>query len=317
MSAALERRCRRLLAAYPRSWREQHGEALLGTLLDAAEAEGRDRPGLDVGADLVVRGAAVRVDRVVLRGVRDGIASSALALGVALAATYFVLHAWAPFGQGRDVFRESLHFGPSMNPGVIPCGLWAVALLLTLAGRSGPARSVLLGTVPVALLLPVLGAARPEWDGPSTTNLVVLGVTAVLAAVGSPRRLGRLGVACLGWTAGLVGLYAYADVLTSIGDRVLWARIATPANVGLATVPVVLLAVVLVLLRRSATAVVVLATLVPWLAGASVTVVTGSPDQVSLFVTTTLVAAALGVVALRRLPEEGPRRRSWRAPRAA
>lgn len=41
---SLERRYRSLLRWYPRAWRSSHGEVLLGTLLDAAEAEDRTFP---------------------------------------------------------------------------------------------------------------------------------------------------------------------------------------------------------------------------------------------------------------------------------
>lgn len=40
----LEARYRRLLRWYPRIWRAAHGDVLIGTAMDAAEAEGRSRP---------------------------------------------------------------------------------------------------------------------------------------------------------------------------------------------------------------------------------------------------------------------------------
>jgi hypothetical protein len=51
-NARLERRYRRLLGLYPRSYREQHGEDMLGVLMkDSDEGKGRTR--LAVALDLV------------------------------------------------------------------------------------------------------------------------------------------------------------------------------------------------------------------------------------------------------------------------
>jgi hypothetical protein len=50
--ARLERRYRRLLALYPRSYREQHGEDLLGVLM-AGAAGRRDHPGFMERLDLL------------------------------------------------------------------------------------------------------------------------------------------------------------------------------------------------------------------------------------------------------------------------
>lgn len=53
---------RRLLGLYPRTWREAHGDALLGVMLDAAEAEGRDRPSLAERGSAATHGLGARLD---------------------------------------------------------------------------------------------------------------------------------------------------------------------------------------------------------------------------------------------------------------
>lgn len=58
--AAYERRCRQLLRAYPRHYRERRGSELLGTLLDAARP-GCRRPTMRDGWDLVRGGLATRL----------------------------------------------------------------------------------------------------------------------------------------------------------------------------------------------------------------------------------------------------------------
>jgi hypothetical protein len=59
-SAGLERRYRRLLAAYPTEHRHVHGEEMIGVLL-AAAGPGRDRGGLAQAIDLVRGGIRIRL----------------------------------------------------------------------------------------------------------------------------------------------------------------------------------------------------------------------------------------------------------------
>ena len=56
----LERGYRRLLACYPRRFRDEHGEELLGVLL-ASTSDGQHRPGLLESADLVWNGLGMRL----------------------------------------------------------------------------------------------------------------------------------------------------------------------------------------------------------------------------------------------------------------
>ena len=59
----LEREYRKALARYPRTWRRDHEEALLGVLLDNAEAEGRDRMSRTDRRDLAANGRRLRLAR--------------------------------------------------------------------------------------------------------------------------------------------------------------------------------------------------------------------------------------------------------------
>ena len=85
-----EDRYRWLLLAYPSGYRRARGDELLATALDAADAEGRDRPTFAEGLDLVGHGLALRV-RAGRRlpaspGVRDPLAAVAVVLPMLLAA---------------------------------------------------------------------------------------------------------------------------------------------------------------------------------------------------------------------------------------
>ncbi len=57
---SLERRYRRLLACYPRRFRDEHGEELVAVLLATAR-DGQHRPGLIESADLVRSGLGIRL----------------------------------------------------------------------------------------------------------------------------------------------------------------------------------------------------------------------------------------------------------------
>lgn len=57
----MEDRCRRLLRWYPASWRAENGEVLLGTLLDVAEAERRERPSAGEAWSIRFAGAGERL----------------------------------------------------------------------------------------------------------------------------------------------------------------------------------------------------------------------------------------------------------------
>ncbi|SCL64952.1 hypothetical protein [Micromonospora chersina] len=88
---SLTHRYRRLLLAYPRAYRREHGEELLGVLLDAAPA-GQTRPTLGEAVDLIRGGLRCRLGRpasstvgvwAVLTALICGLFSAALASRVA------------------------------------------------------------------------------------------------------------------------------------------------------------------------------------------------------------------------------------------
>ncbi|MEV0130219.1 hypothetical protein AB0H83_17385 [Dactylosporangium sp. NPDC050688] len=181
----LARRYRALLRAYPKAWREQRGDELLGTLLDAAEP-GRRRPNVRESASIVVQGLRERLGlrrrspgAVWSEGLRIG---ALLVLGEAFAEALVVLyenmdqpaHAAAWYGAAVPVGGAAiaaLVMGRTVVAAVLT-GVWAVvpaghgelpwtvmtALLvltaLSLADRGRQRISaVWLGVVPVTVLL--------------------------------------------------------------------------------------------------------------------------------------------------------------------
>ncbi|NLA10036.1 MAG: hypothetical protein GX871_07530, partial [Microbacteriaceae bacterium] len=80
-----ERAYGRLLRWYPRAWRAEHGPALLGTMLDAAEAEGREHPSGAERRSAAMHGLGMRLDdRVALAAALAAIVVAAVGSGLFL-----------------------------------------------------------------------------------------------------------------------------------------------------------------------------------------------------------------------------------------
>jgi hypothetical protein len=202
----LERRCRRLLRAYPTSYRRERGEEIIGTLLEATP-EGRSWPlardvrGLLMGG-LRARAAlnrrlttAANLRIAVLVGVAGYLAFSALVY-----------------------LRVSVHLLVAVT-GRAHAGGWlllAVAVLVGLAvavvwlsGRRSP---LLAAAIAAAAAVALAGAWRPTALGWPVTELACLAVLAVLAGRGE-----RPGVRWL-WPVALVAaLPLIAGISSEVG----------------------------------------------------------------------------------------------------
>ena len=213
---------RRWLWAYPRDWRDRHGEALLGTALDVADAAGRDRPTRREVADLVTQGLATRVTFLlpspqVLRPA----GTAAVALGGAVAVTALVLgELIPPFWPDELVppYRpEWAYFaslagrpGPLSALGPVVYALWLAVLAAVALGQRRTAR-VLLGAAAVAAVAVLPVAREFGLHRPPQPLLLVLFWCAVLGVVGL-RRVPRVTAA---WsTAGGVVLVATATLVS-------------------------------------------------------------------------------------------------------
>ncbi|MBI4939278.1 MAG: hypothetical protein HY830_00855 [Actinobacteria bacterium] len=204
---------RRLLRVYPRSWRTAHGEALLGVMLDVADADGRDRPTAREGTAVVRHAlrtwAAVGGDRLRRTGIGGSfswIGPGALVLGTTLSAVSFLFGEWFPGVHllwGNDFHADP--FGPFPSAGPLLYAVWLLAFGAAATGASRSARMLLaLAAVGGPVLWTVcdrVGTARPP-----LLLMYALTVFAVTALVGLPRLDGaarrRLSVAAAGTSAG-------------------------------------------------------------------------------------------------------------------
>ena len=194
MSAALERRYRAALDWYPSAWRAENGEAMLGTLLDEAEATGREKPRLGDLANLAMHGLAASASQLPNRippAIRDRVAAISLGTGFALSLVVFLGAEWAPWAPNgpwngwafdwRVVNSEVPGFGPFASAGVVLFALWFAAFGFALVGLARTASFTLFATFPVSLLLVENAGHRMASLRPTDGLLVVLAALALLA----------------------------------------------------------------------------------------------------------------------------------------
>jgi hypothetical protein len=154
--AGLERGYRRLLACYPRRFRDEHGEELLAVLL-ADASDGQHRPGVLESADLVRNGLGMRlrpdVSRSARQGWSDGLAAYSLAAPVLLLLTTVTTF----------LLQLSLNYYPAAMSLIwlglgVTVAIEAVIIVLVIAGRR---KTALAALVLVAALLALAGTRIP------------------------------------------------------------------------------------------------------------------------------------------------------------
>ena len=143
--ANLERKYRRLLAWYPRGFRQEHEQEILAVLMACAR-EGRRRPGLVASADLVMCGLLMRLCprvprsartvRVAVRLMCAGAAVTALGLIAAIIFSTLVGRSGAPL----VVAGHAQPFPVAVTVGVV-AGLAEIALWLWMALANSQGRN--------------------------------------------------------------------------------------------------------------------------------------------------------------------------------
>lgn len=202
----LERTYRLLLLAYPRGYREQRGEELVATLMDAS-APGRQWPGVADAADLVAHGLQARAGARAFTG-RGQVLAAAGPIGLGLAAglsTILLLFGelktpglWRP-GVPNGLFG----FGPFETTGVVVYAGCLLAVSACICGWARASRAIALCTVGVCwvMLEAPRGLGRAH---ASPVILACLGLCLVPAVLAVPSR--SVGQRLTGATAALVSL---------------------------------------------------------------------------------------------------------------
>ncbi|MEV4414899.1 hypothetical protein [Catellatospora sp. NPDC049609] len=188
----LERRYRRLLRSYPRSYRDARGDEIVATLLDLAPP-GRTRPTAADAADLVEGGLRTRLGVATVDGLADGLHRAgpvALALTGGLSA--FLWWRVEPLGP------------PTLGP--VAYAAWLAAGVVALLAPARFTRPGLAGALAVTAAVPAL-APLTAYDRPPLWVLMALSVFGLVALAGTDafgrdaeRRaapaLGAVAVAC-------------------------------------------------------------------------------------------------------------------------
>lgn len=151
---AVRHRYARWMTAYPPAWRREHGEALLGTFLDAADARGGTGPTRQEATGILRHGLAWRLRLLVPSAETRRLAGLlALSSGTVLAVLCLLMGEWQP-GMAAQGWRvQPGHVGPFATLGVLLYALWFAALVAQLAGRATAARRLLVGLVVAATVL--------------------------------------------------------------------------------------------------------------------------------------------------------------------
>lgn len=279
----LEVAYRRLLRFYPRRWRVVHEDAMVAVLLDEAEAEGRRHASLASATDLVGHGVEARLEALlswIPVPVRERVSIAAVVVGAAVGLVLLVGEVVG--ARLRPPEEEVVNFGgqflsgPFLTTGI---GLYLAvmsAALLTVVGRTGVARTLLLGAVGFGVWMRSPLPWSTPYPTPSTRIvllLVLLAGLGALATIRSSRRTSRrmVGVGAvlvlvlalsvgllatrplLGWSVGTmahsgnVAAAAFALVLAVLGGLALLAVAVAESRhpgwslaVAVALVPVVL-----------------------------------------------------------------------------
>lgn len=186
--STLEQQYRKALRWYSEAWRLRNEDAVIGTLLDAAEGDNRSTPGRLELANLAIHGVASRcreLPSAVPSNVRDRASTASLAIGAAIALSAAVSLEVPPESSQLYGFTFQT-LGSFSSPAIVIYALWIVAFFSAMAGFATASRVVTLAMVPLSFVVRVWADAqgltlRPTW---SFMGLLVL--LAVLVSAGRP-----------------------------------------------------------------------------------------------------------------------------------
>jgi hypothetical protein len=299
---AHEDRYRRALRWYPAAWRTANEEAVLATLLDAADDSPVDRSRAQI-MNLRAEAISMRFGMMLPHAPRQRVATSALASGTAFALVYFWFQSRVSSAPTSADFAATASFGPFENSGVVLAALWALAFVSAMLGHRAMTREFLVVSLAATVALPVASAiGGPEWAAPSATNLALLAALNLLALLGTPTSRPRLGITALGWLAGLVAVYAINGPVASSSDRYLWQSVVAeaPLVAFIGAAAILLAAVTAQLSGRPGSSTAVLLSSAPWVGAWALASSDGNLDTLA-FATVGCLAALLVVLAALQL----------------
>lgn len=286
MSETLSDRFERALRWYPQAWRNENGAAVIGTLLDVAQSEGRTSPRRSELANLTLMGIGARVDRWVSWRARTLVSSISLGAGVASAAIFFVVHMWSPWTVENGLYVGGIQYVAADPPrtldaGMVVYALWGGAFVFALCHRRKSARAVLVVTAIIPFAFRGIAALQGAgWYGLMTTTSALFTMLALLSLI-SRWQLRIVGISAVVTAASLmvleIGIGFPARSFWS--DRTFWHQIASLGNISMVIVAGLIATLILAAYKQRDTAQVVLVFLMPMLVLVFVEVLRGDPVE--------------------------------------
>ncbi|MEO6115167.1 MAG: hypothetical protein ABIP33_02180 [Pseudolysinimonas sp.] len=237
-SSALEIEYRKLMRWYPRRWRGENEEAMLGALLDQAEHDRRDHP-TEAERSALRREGLAHWFGLPLRGQRLRLVP--LIAGAALSVFYSAFIIWSPSTN----YPGSI--GPFSNPSIITCILLVIALISGLLVRGRVASVLALAAAAAEIAIGLAAAAHPTmgpspWEGPSISTVVLFTGIAILSGLSLGRGWG-LAAGSLLVLAGTAAMVLVSFVQAALGQF-------STASIGLVVFVVAAVAIAIVLIVR-------------------------------------------------------------------
>ena len=196
----LERRYRRLLRWYPRSWREHREEEVVNLLIEQAAAEQRSRVEVRTAVDLIGHGLEARLDAALSWlpwRLREQVATVALVAAAGLSLLLLVgeiVAAHVRTASGEVLNYSYLTAGPILSIGVCMYLGFLSAAVLCVARHPGLTRLLALSATAHAIACMVGEIWFRGFPGPRLLVLVplfTLGVLASLATIRTTRSSAR------------------------------------------------------------------------------------------------------------------------------
>ena len=159
----IEEEYRRLLRWYPKAWRDENEDVVVGTFLQIAIARQLITPTSKDRRSIMIAGLR---QRAIGTGQRPIVAIIALAGGVAFTVFYSGAISWDPAHSYNG------YVGPFTNPTFIVGIMLAVALILNIRSVTGAARMISLLAIISSFLIGLL-AWGLGWMGPSAPAVVL------------------------------------------------------------------------------------------------------------------------------------------------
>jgi len=266
-AADLEAAYRATLRWYPRGWRVDNEDAVVGTLLDVADAEQRTRPQAAELLNLAVCGLLRRIDPVLPARAREVTSVIAFACGAALSLTVLLVSYLGPLARQ---LVPPWWVGPSDPAGALPYALWLIAFVFAVAGHRRTARWTMVAVLAsVAALVVVRTTTQATYSLPSWVALAFMFSLAVMALIASPLAWrGARGVASIAALAFAVfaGGAAVAGGFSGRYHHERWVfeTVLSPSNVGIALVFALATVGILAALRLRVAAAGLAAATLPW-----------------------------------------------------